>query len=183
MQDGTILSWKSASKTSFSEDSTSLKGHSGSVLSLIIGAKKLFSGSADHTIRVWDCDSLECTHVLNGHTSDVTAVLCWDQYLLSGSLDKTIKVWGASESGNIEEVYIHNVNDVSVNLTSICFIFYFTVPIFDKQFYDLMFFFLDRLRVLLHFVGCMMQKKSRSCYVPAKITVFTYMICLRKSFC
>ncbi|KAI3826800.1 hypothetical protein L1987_00856 [Smallanthus sonchifolius] len=32
-------------------------------------------------------------------------------YLLSGSLDKTIKVWGATESGNIEEVYKHDVDD------------------------------------------------------------------------
>ncbi|KAI3683203.1 hypothetical protein L1987_83703 [Smallanthus sonchifolius] len=111
MEDGTILSWKSTSKTSFSEEATSLKGHKGSVLSLIIGAKKLFSGSTDHTIRVWDIESLECKHVLNGHTGDVTSVICWDQYLLSGSLDKTIKVWGATESGSIEEVYKHDVDD------------------------------------------------------------------------
>ncbi|KAK1413472.1 hypothetical protein QVD17_35245 [Tagetes erecta] len=111
MEDGTILSWKSTSKTSFSDEATSLKGHTGSVLSLIVGAKKLFSGSADHTIRVWDVESLECKHVLNGHTGDVTSVICWDQYLLSGSLDKTIKVWGAAESGNIEEVYKHDVDN------------------------------------------------------------------------
>ncbi|KAF5766477.1 putative transcription factor C3H family [Helianthus annuus] len=51
-EDGTFLSWKSTSKSSFSDESTSLKGHTGSVLSLIIGSKKLFSGSADCTIRV-----------------------------------------------------------------------------------------------------------------------------------
>ncbi|KAK9058314.1 hypothetical protein SSX86_023155 [Deinandra increscens subsp. villosa] len=111
MEDGTILSWKSTSKTSFSEEATSLKGHRGSVLSLIIGAKMLFSGSTDHTIRVWDLESLECKHVLKGHTSDVTSVICWDRYLFSGSLDKTIKAWGATESGNIEEVYKHDVDD------------------------------------------------------------------------
>lgn len=111
MEDGTVLSWKCTSETSFSGAPTSLEGHTKSVLSLIVGAKRLFSGSADHTIRVWDTESLECVHVLNGHTGDVTAVLCWDHYLLSGSLDKKIKIWAATESGNIEEVYEHDVDD------------------------------------------------------------------------
>nr|GFC91756.1 zinc finger CCCH domain-containing protein 48-like isoform X1 [Tanacetum cinerariifolium] len=87
-------------------------GHTGSVLSLVVGAGMLFSGSSDHhSIRVWSLDSLECRHVLNGHTSDVTAVICWDQYLFTGSLDKTIKVWGATENGNIEQVYKHDVDN------------------------------------------------------------------------
>ncbi|KAI7755296.1 hypothetical protein M8C21_007096 [Ambrosia artemisiifolia] len=111
MEDGTILSWKSTSKSSFSDEATSLKGHTGSVLSLIVGAKMLFSGSADRTIRVWDVESLECKHVLNGHSGDVTSVICCNQYLFSGSLDKTIKVWGATASGNIEEVYRHDADD------------------------------------------------------------------------
>ncbi|XP_071715678.1 zinc finger CCCH domain-containing protein 48-like [Rutidosis leptorrhynchoides] len=116
MEDGTILSWKSTSKSSFSEEATCMNGHTGSVLSLIIGNKRLYSGSADHTIRAWDCNSLECIHVLSGHKSDVTTVLCWDQYLLSGSLDKTIKVWGAAEGGNLVQVYQLDVVDAVLAL-------------------------------------------------------------------
>ncbi|PWA70003.1 hypothetical protein CTI12_AA292690 [Artemisia annua] len=111
MEDGTILSWKSTSETSFCEEPTSLKGHTGSVLSLVVGAGTLFSGSSDHSIRAWSLDSLECKHVFNGHKGDVTAVICWDRYLISGSLDKTIKVWGATEDGNIEQVYKHDVDN------------------------------------------------------------------------
>lgn len=58
MQDGSISSWKSTSKTSFSKEATSLKGHRGPVLSLIVGAKKLFSGSTDRTIRVCFCEHI-----------------------------------------------------------------------------------------------------------------------------
>ncbi|CAH1447965.1 unnamed protein product [Lactuca virosa] len=35
------------------------------------------------------------------------------------------------------------------------------------------------MMMLLLFVGCMMQKESRSCYVRAKTMVFVYMICHR----
>lgn len=53
MQDGTILAWKFTSATTSPEPVASLKGHSGAVLSLVVGANnRLYSGSADHTIRV-----------------------------------------------------------------------------------------------------------------------------------
>lgn len=39
-------------KTGSSEVATTLKGHTGAVLSLIVGANRLYSGSMDKTIKV-----------------------------------------------------------------------------------------------------------------------------------
>ncbi|XP_042495573.1 zinc finger CCCH domain-containing protein 48-like [Macadamia integrifolia] len=107
-QDGKILAWKIDAASNCFQPVASLEGHSLAVVSLVVGADRLYSGSMDHTIRVWDLETLQCIHTLTGHTSAVMSVLCWKEYLLSCSLDKTIKVWAATESGNIEVVHTHN---------------------------------------------------------------------------
>ncbi|XP_057951700.1 zinc finger CCCH domain-containing protein 48 isoform X2 [Malania oleifera] len=107
-QDGTILAWKFNAATNCFEPVASLKGHTLAVVSLVVGANRLYSGSMDHSIRVWSLQTLECMQTLTEHTSVVMSVLCWDQFLLSCSLDQTIKVWVATESGNLEVTYTHN---------------------------------------------------------------------------
>ncbi|KAJ0264453.1 WD40 repeat-containing protein [Hirschfeldia incana] len=82
---------------------TSLEGHhSGEVTCFIVGGQRLYSGSVDRTIKVWDLNTLECTMTLRQHTDTVTSLLCWDQYLLSSSLDGTIKVWAGSENDGLK---------------------------------------------------------------------------------
>ncbi|ESQ46870.1 hypothetical protein EUTSA_v10027745mg [Eutrema salsugineum] len=82
---------------------TSLEGHhSGQVTCFIVGGQRLYSGSVDKTIKVWDLNTLECTMTLRQHTDTVTSLLCWDQYLFSSSLDGTIKVWACSENGSLK---------------------------------------------------------------------------------
>ncbi|XP_052211031.1 zinc finger CCCH domain-containing protein 63-like [Diospyros lotus] len=104
-QDGTILAWKFRSENEPPELIASLKGHN--VISLAIGANKIYSGSMDNTIRVWDLNTLLCVQTLQGHTGAVMSVLCWDKYLLSCSLDESIKAWGSTEAGDIEMIYTH----------------------------------------------------------------------------
>lgn len=72
-----------------------LKGHKGAVQSLaFIEAGLLASGSADHTIRVWDVLHGECLEVLNGHAFGVPAlVVTHTGLLVSGSVDKTVRIW------------------------------------------------------------------------------------------
>ncbi|KAA8515991.1 hypothetical protein F0562_019170 [Nyssa sinensis] len=118
-QDGTILAWKSSSGTNCAELPVSLKGHSCGVVSLVIGANRLYSGSMDHTIRVWDLETLQCIQTLYEHTDAVMSVLCWDSFLLSCSLDGTIKVWVATEGGNLEVTYTHNVEHGALALCGI----------------------------------------------------------------
>ncbi|XP_019100641.1 PREDICTED: zinc finger CCCH domain-containing protein 59-like [Camelina sativa] len=84
---------------------TSLEGHSGEVKCFVVGGQRLYSGSVDKTIKVWDLDTLQCVMTLRQHSNTVTSLLCWDQYLLSSSLDGTIKVWGSSESPNLKVIH------------------------------------------------------------------------------
>ncbi|KAM7476368.1 hypothetical protein LguiB_023611 [Lonicera macranthoides] len=55
-EDGTISAWKSGSVTSSPELTASLKGHTRAVLSLIVRAERLYSGSMDFTVRVCFCN-------------------------------------------------------------------------------------------------------------------------------
>lgn len=57
LQDG-ILAWKFNGATNCFEPAASLKGHSHHVVSLVVGANRLYSGSMDNTIRV--CYLLIC---------------------------------------------------------------------------------------------------------------------------
>ncbi|CAL9782216.1 unnamed protein product [Musa acuminata subsp. burmannicoides] len=107
-QDAHILAWKFNVAGNCFEPAASLNGHRLAVVSLVVGVMRLYSGSMDHTIKVWDLATLQCLQTLDDHTSVVTSLLCWDQFLLSSSLDQTIKVWAATESGNLEVKYIHN---------------------------------------------------------------------------
>ncbi|KAE8704677.1 Zinc finger CCCH domain-containing protein 63 [Hibiscus syriacus] len=114
-QDG-ILVWKFNAVTNAFEPVASLKGHTRPVVSLIVGANRLYSGSMDHSIKVWSLETLQCIQTLTEHNDVVMSLLCWDQFLLSCSLDKTIKVWVATENGNLEVTYTHNEENGVLNL-------------------------------------------------------------------
>uniref|UniRef100_A0A0C9SAF7 TSA: Wollemia nobilis Ref_Wollemi_Transcript_3705_2455 transcribed RNA sequence n=1 Tax=Wollemia nobilis TaxID=56998 RepID=A0A0C9SAF7_9CONI len=108
IQDGNILAWKFSAVSNSFEPAASLAGHTSAVITLVSGADRLYSGSMDHTIRVWDLGTFQCMQTLGGHTSVVMSLLCWDQFLLSCSLDNTVKVWVASSSGALEVTYTHD---------------------------------------------------------------------------
>ena len=56
---------------------------------------RLFSGSNDNTIKVWDVATGTCLQTLQGHTDWVNSVCVSadGSRLFSGSWDNTIKVW------------------------------------------------------------------------------------------
>jgi len=72
-------------------------GHSSFVWSVSWdpSGKYLASGSADHSIKLWDTNTEKCVCTLTGHSSFVWSV-SWDPsgtYLASGSSDHSIKLW------------------------------------------------------------------------------------------
>ncbi|KAE8776002.1 UDP-D-apiose/UDP-D-xylose synthase [Hordeum vulgare] len=91
-----------------SEPVAILTGHDRHVISLAVSTTRLYSGSLDKTIRVWDLKNLQCVQTLSEHKAAVTSELCWGQKLLSCSLDKTVKVWAASESGDLQLMHTHS---------------------------------------------------------------------------
>ncbi|PCD20333.1 hypothetical protein AU210_016200 [Fusarium oxysporum f. sp. radicis-cucumerinum] len=84
-----------------------LEGHGSYVNSVVFShdSKKVASGSADKTIRIWNVETGECERVLKGHNKDVSSVVfSYDsKKVASGSNDKTIRIWNA-ETGECERV-------------------------------------------------------------------------------
>jgi WD40 repeat protein len=70
-------------------------GHSKPVTSLAFAGEKLFSGSEDKIIKVWEKG--ECTATLQGHGGGVASLAVAGEILFSGSFDRTIKVWKKGE--------------------------------------------------------------------------------------
>ncbi len=57
--------------------------------------KKLASGSADETVRLWDVETGACVRKLEGH-GDVVSSVCFSpdgRRLASGSDDSTVRLW------------------------------------------------------------------------------------------
>lgn len=101
-QDGTILVWQFNPATNQFEPAASLSGHTGPVVTLMMIGSRLYSGSMDKTIRVWEVASVQCVQTLEGHSNVVMDLLCWDSFLLSCSLDGTVKIWAVNTAGQLE---------------------------------------------------------------------------------
>lgn len=75
-----------------------LQGHDEIVWAVEVAGHRLFSASADKTIRVWDIESRRCERVLEDHSRPVLSLACSDGKLFSGSYDYTIKVLAAAST-------------------------------------------------------------------------------------
>ena len=113
LQSGQILAWKLevSPETRFS-NAVSLEGHAHGVVSFTIGLKRLYSGSMDGTIKVFEIGTLKCLMTLKAHSGAVMSMLCWAHYLLSCSLDGTIKAWHQPQEGVLEVVHTHKEEHV-----------------------------------------------------------------------
>lgn len=55
VQDGSILAWRYNAATNCFEPAASLTGHTLAVVTLYVGANRLYSGSMDKSIKVGTC--------------------------------------------------------------------------------------------------------------------------------
>lgn len=69
-----------------------LASHEDTVESLVIDENRLYSASWDHTIKVWNADTWECSDTLKS-TSDVRELLTYNGCLYTGCGNGTIQVW------------------------------------------------------------------------------------------
>jgi WD40 repeat protein len=81
------------------------QGHANKVMSIAFSpdGKRLVSGSADRTARIWDVATGECEHVLEGHTEAVYGVVFSPdgRRLATASYDTTGRIWSV-ETGKLE---------------------------------------------------------------------------------
>lgn len=69
-----------------------VQGHDEIVWAVEVHGQRLFSASADKTIRVWDVASRRCEKVLEDHSRPVLSLAISNNRLYSGSYDYNIKV-------------------------------------------------------------------------------------------
>lgn len=76
-----------------------LKGHTALVLTLCASRNKIFSGSIDKTIRVWNALSGAPLQTFTGHEAPIFTLLVDANRLFSSSADKTVRVWNTDAGG------------------------------------------------------------------------------------
>ncbi|KAG6482466.1 zinc finger CCCH domain-containing protein 48-like [Zingiber officinale] len=118
VQDGSILTWKIDSENNSLELAASLVAHKLTVTSFMVG-DMLYSASMDHTIKVWNLNTLECVQTVIEHKLAVLSLLRYDKFLISCSLDNTIKIWTTAKGGNLKMVYSHQEDHGPVCLRGI----------------------------------------------------------------
>ena len=84
-------------------DYITLDGHVAEVTCLsVLADGRLASGSADHTVRVWDTTTGECSLVLAEHTEVVAGLSqLYDGRLVSASFDGSLRVWDLSRTSHM----------------------------------------------------------------------------------
>jgi WD40 repeat protein len=99
-----------------------LRGHTGPVLAVAYSpdGRRIVTGSADHTAKVWDAVSGQELLTLRGHGDSVKSVAFSPdgQRILTGSWDGTARLWDATDGGNSLTLKGHEAAIFSVAFSS-----------------------------------------------------------------
>lgn len=85
-----------------------LQGHMDAILCLQFDTRRLITGSADRTIRVWDVRSGRSVHKLKGHKGGVRCLQFDDEKIVSGSWDMTVMIWDIVKFNRLKVLYGHS---------------------------------------------------------------------------
>ena len=108
--DGVIKVWKYDEVSSQFAEAGALAGHNGAEVECLHVAEDeahVFSGSWDHTIKMWSLNTGACVLTLRGHQNVVTHLLEYQGYLVSASVDDTLRVWEAPKFQSDACKYTH----------------------------------------------------------------------------
>ena len=105
--DTTLRVWDASS----TENTGTLRGHTGTVLSVAVTADggQIASGSADHTVKVWDFATARELHTFRGHADRVNSVIFSPdgKSVASASDDHTIKLWEVVTGSELQTLRGH----------------------------------------------------------------------------
>merc|ERR1719401_1409394 len=92
-----MLVWETTDSCRNWEVIAECSGHLRSVWTLcyVRDSARLASGSADHTIKIWNPKGWACEHTLKDHSGWVVGLSCAPGLLLSCSIDQGIRAWSA----------------------------------------------------------------------------------------
>jgi F-box/WD-40 domain protein 7 len=82
--------------------------HGVAISAVAYDKSRLFTGSFDSTIKVWQVERMQCLDTLRGHHGRVLALLIDRGKLFSASFDKTIKVWSLDKLRCLATLRGHN---------------------------------------------------------------------------
>lgn len=95
-----------------------LRGHTGPILAVAYSpdGRRIVTGSADKTARVWDAETGQESFPLEGHTASVRSVgFSKDgQWIVTGSWDRTVRVWEAATGRPLRSIVANEKEVFSV---------------------------------------------------------------------
>lgn len=90
-----------------------LSGHHSGIRVIAVHHNRVFTGSYDNTIKVWNLDCGSCEATLEGHVAWIRSLFCHtrDPLLFSGSDDGVIKIWRTDIHEHLNDIWLPPVEN------------------------------------------------------------------------
>jgi WD40 repeat protein len=94
------------------------QGHVGVITCLAYDMNRIYSGSTDETIMIWDHMSKQRVMVLTGHEGSIVSLAIHGFMLMSGGADATIRLWDKNNGRELRIIHGHSESVLSIDLGS-----------------------------------------------------------------